>query len=213
MVKQAGRRLLASPWFAAGAGFVIATGVIIYTPHTNLNPAISISHCKQANCTPQPVTPQGVAPGLPAGIGGPVTVLPKTASVPKGTTFWYQPVDYSTRYGFSMWIKIQAPYSTNQWRLSFVIPGARGIYVFGAPHWQAYGTNGVMVSSLLAGTESAGYAPISGQQDSGNGESSQNGYTVLFQIRGSGTPSRPTECSYNDATCQFTLSRNLAPAR
>src|SRR5215472_4462022 len=51
MLKRAGRRLLVSPWFAAGAGVVIATGGIVYTPpHANLDPAISITRCKQASC-------------------------------------------------------------------------------------------------------------------------------------------------------------------
>jgi hypothetical protein len=209
MLQRTGRRLLVSPWFAAGAGFVIATGVIIYTPHANF--AIDVQKCQLVSCTK--LAPQGPAPGIPAGTGGGRVTAPSTRSVPRGTTFWYQPVDYSTRYGFSMWIKIQAPYSTSQWKLSFVIRGASGIYVFGAPHWEPYGTDGVTVSNLIAVTESAGYAPISGQQDNGNGLASRDVYIVLFQIRGSGTPSRPSQCVYNGATCHFKLSNDLSPAR
>src|SRR5215469_6079755 len=66
-LKRAGRRLLVSPWFAAGAGVVIATGVMIYTPHTKF--AIDVHQCQVVTCTK--LTPQGVPP-VPAVTGAPV---------------------------------------------------------------------------------------------------------------------------------------------
>jgi hypothetical protein len=211
MLNLAGRRLLVSPWFAAGAGFVIATGAIIYVPHTNLDfgNAIHVTHCKQASCKQPTLTPQGPAPGLPA--GGGVTASPSAPSVPAGMTFWYESAT-STRDGFSMWIQIRARQDPGPWKLSFLIQGGSRLYVYGAPA-QPYGADGVTVSSVSAGTQSAGYAQIFGHQSGADGESSQVGYIVQFQVRGVGTPSAPSRCSYNGAPCTFRRSSDLAPAQ
>jgi hypothetical protein len=201
-LKRAGRRLLVSPWFAAGAGVVIATGAIIYTPHATFDfgNAIHVIHCPQAQCAP--VTAQGGAPGLPAGIGGgPVTASPRTISVTAGMSFWYQVLD-RTQSGFIMQITITASHSLGPWRLSFVIPGATGVYVPDA-RWKPSGTNGGTASNYFSGTESSDYAPISGYQSGGAAGSSRYGYTVQFQVRGSGTPGVPTHCFYDGVACQF----------
>jgi hypothetical protein len=208
MLARASRRLLVSPWFAAGAGVVIATGAIVLVPHNKL--AVGISHCSEpggASCTK--LVPQE-AP-LQAGPGKPVTTPPSKSSAPASMTVWYQPLTGSTQYGFSMWIKFRAPRSP-QWRLSFVIPGARNVYVYGAPRWQPSGTDGVTVSSYTAGTESAGSAGIAGHQDGTSGGSSATGGTVEFQVRGMGTPGAPVGCSFSLGSCQFRPSRDLAPS-
>lgn len=211
MLTQAGHRLVVSPWFAAGAGVVIATGVMIYTPHAHLNPAIQVTPCKQAKCAQHQQLPLGGAPPQPAGTGAPVPA-PSKASVPTGMTFWYQPVNQSTGSEFGMWIAIRYPHSVSQWKLSFVIKGATGLYVYW-PRWQPLGTDGVTVSSLVAGTESAGNAEISAHDAGNDGASSPTGYLVVFQIRGKGTPSVPTECTYmGGAQCTFKLSSALAQA-
>jgi hypothetical protein len=205
MLTQAGHRLLVSPWFAAGAGVVIATGVMIYTPHTNF--AIDIQKCQLVSCTK--LAPQGAAP-LQAGPGAPMPA-PSRASVPADMTFWYQPVNQSTGSGFGMWIAIRYPHSVSQWQLSVVIKGATGLYVYYWPRWQAFGTDGVTVSSLVARTESAGYAEISAHDAGNDGGFSPTGYLVLFQVRGKGTPRLPTECTYmGSAHCTFKLSSTLA---
>jgi hypothetical protein len=204
MLTQAGHRLVVSPWFAAGAGVVIATGVMIYTPHAKLNfgNAIQVTPCTQASCTQ---TAPAQAPGLPA--GGGVTAPP--ASLPKGMTFWYQP-GHSIGDQFSMWIEIRARDSLGQWKLSFSVPGAQGIYVYW-PRWTSSG-NSVTVNSNYASTESAGFAEISAHQSGVAGGLSLNGSTILFQIRGTGAPNAPTICTYNGATCHFKLSSALAQA-
>ena len=204
-LNRAGRRLLVSPWFAAGAGVVIATGVIIYTPpHAKLDPAISITRCKQSDCESRQVTPQAPAPGLPAGTGGGRVTAPSTPRVPAGMTFSYQPPVRSAWDGFSMWITIRVPQGLGEWKVSFVIPGATGVYVYGSPRAQPFGTDGVTVSSSAAGTEAAGYARIAGHQSVADGGASWNGYTVQFQVRGKGTPRAPSQCLYNSAAvCQF----------
>jgi hypothetical protein len=212
MLKRAGRRLLVSPWFAAGAGVVIATGAIIYVPHANLDfgNAIHVIHCKQAQCR-QSVLEQ--APGMAAGIGGEqITVSPSAPSVLAGMTFSYQVVERS-QLGFGMLITIRARHSISEWKLSFVIPGARDVYVVpGEARWQSSGTDGGTASNFFVGTESAGYAAISGRQDGGFAASSGNGDTVQFQVRGIGTPSAPISCYYNGTPCQFQPSSVQAPA-
>jgi hypothetical protein len=210
MFKRAGRRLLVSPWFAAGAGVVIATGAIIYVPHTNLDfgNAINVIHCKQAECR-QSVPEQ--APGMAAGIGGEqITVSPSAPTVPVGMTFSYQ-VLYQSEYDFSIQITVRARQDPGPWKLSFVIPGARHVYVYGAPA-QLFGLDGVTVSSVGARTQSASFAQISGLEFGGAGESSQYGYILQFQVRGMGTPGTPSQCSYNGALCTFKGLRVLAPA-
>lgn len=209
MLKQAGNRLVVSPWFAAGAGFVIATGAIIYMPHARLDPAINITHCGGASCEQTQLTPQGGAKPKPAGAGVPLPIMP---SLPAGMTFSYQVLGVSTGYGFSMLITIHSPRSFGPWQLSFIIPGARDLYVVYGARWKSSGTDGGTASSYLAGTESAGFAMISAHEDGGEGGSTRNGYTVQFQIRGLGTPSRPGQCTYNMASCTFRLAHNLPQA-
>ena len=53
---------------------------------------------------------------------------------------------------------------------------------------------------------------ISAHENGGEGGSSQNGYTVLIQIHGSGTAGQPIHCTYNGAHCTFKPSTSLAPA-
>jgi hypothetical protein len=200
-LNRAGRRLLVSPWFAAGAGVVIATGVIIYMPHTKFEfgNAIHVIHCRQAQCAP--VTPEGGAQGLPAGVGGgQVTASPRAITVTAGMSFWYQVLD-RTQSGFIMQITIRASHSLGPWKLSFVIPGATDVYVPDA-RWVQSGTDGGTASNYYSGTESSDSAPISGHQ-SGGAVSSHDGYTVEFQVRGSGTPRAPTHCFYDGVACQF----------
>jgi hypothetical protein len=137
---------------------------------------------------------------------------PGKASLPKGMTFWYEPVDQSTGSGFGMWIAIRAPHSVSSWQLSFVIRGAKSLYVYW-PRWKPFGTDGVTVNSLIASTQSAGYAEISAHDSGHDGGSAQSGYIVLFQVRGTGTLSPPTDCTYKGgASCTFKLSSTLAQA-
>jgi hypothetical protein len=204
MLKQAGRRLVVSPWFAAGAGVVIATGAVIYMPHADMSygGAISVTHCKVAECSH--VTPNDAVP-LQLGSGQQVTVSPSPPSVLAGMTFSYQVLDQSSWDGFSMLITIRAPHSLGQWKLAFAIPGATGVYVLGA-RWAQSGPDGGTASNYYGSTESAGDAAIAGNQSGAGSGSGQDSRTVQFQIRGTGTPSAPADCSYNGAACQFQRS-------
>ena len=201
MLERAAHRLLVSPWFAAGAGFVIATGAIIYMPHATLNPAVTITRCKLASCKQKQLTPQVGAKPLPAGTGAPILV-PGNSSVIAGMSFRYQVQERSAQYGFSMLITIHSPRRLDRWNLAFVINGARDVYVTYGALWRQSGTDGGTASSY-ASTESAGYAQISAHESGGAVEASRTGYTVTFQVRGNGTPGPPTDCFYDGVRCHF----------
>lgn len=204
MLKRAGRRLLVSPWFAAGAGVVIATAAIVVVPHDmSFQGAIRIHHCKQLGCTV--VSPEGVAPAKPAGTGLQLTPSPSSTSPLTGMTFSYQVVDQN-QFGFIMQMTIRSRHSLGDWKLSFVIRGASDVFVLGA-RWQQSGTNGGIASNYIGVTESVGYSSISGKNSDGVG-SSQNGYTVQFQVHGTGAPSTPVECSYDGYACTFQRSHS-----
>jgi hypothetical protein len=193
-----------SPWFAAGAGVVIATGAVIYMPHANMSfgGAISVTHCKVAECSH--VTPDGAVP-LQVGSGQQVMASPSPPSVLAGMSFDYQVLGQSTYGGFSIQITIRAPRSLGQWKLSFAIPGATDVYVLGA-RWEQSGPDGGTASNYYGGTESAGYAAIAGNESDAGSGSSQDGRMVQFQVRGTGTPSAPADCLYNGLACQFQRS-------
>jgi len=202
-MKRAGRRLLVSPWFAVGAGVVIATGAILYTPHANLNfnRAIQVHQCTQAECGQ--AVPEGGASLMPPGLGGGEPIPSPSPPAPlAGMTFSYQVVQ-SSQDQFIMQITIHSTHSLGSWKLSFVIPGATAVYVPDA-RWQQSGSDdGGTVSNYYGGTDSAGYAPISGHQPAGNGG---NGDTVEFAVHGTGKASAPVHCLYNGNACTIRLS-------
>ena len=202
-----------SPWFAAGAGIVMAMGALIYAPHASLGfgRAIQVTHCQQSLC--RQVIPQGGGALIPAGSG--VTASPSPSAADRVMTVSYEPLHDSTPSSFALWIMFSPPPSLSHWQLRFVIPGATYIYVYGALSYGAVsvpsGTDGVTVTSLIAASDSAGYAPISGDQNGVDSLQSANG-TVLFQVRGTGPNSSPARCSFSGGGCVFTLSSDRVPA-
>ncbi|MBO0833592.1 MAG: hypothetical protein J2P29_16650, partial [Actinobacteria bacterium] len=89
MLTGAMRGLLGSPWFAAGAGIVIATGAVVYSPHSRLHlrPAITVTHCKVAGCN---ATSTSGSPPQVAGVGTePVVAGPGQSAATAGLTFSY----------------------------------------------------------------------------------------------------------------------------
>ena len=186
----------------------MAMGALIYAPHASLGfgGAIQVTHCKQSLC--RQVTPQGGGPLIPAGSG--VTVSPSTASALAGMTFSYQVVERN-QFGFVMLITIKAQHSLGHWSLSFVIPGATAVYVVAGAHWTQSGSDGGTASNYLSGTESAGYAPLAGNQDGTDGGLVTSGDAVQLTVDGTGTPRAP-KGRYDNATCAFTGSLEPGPA-
>jgi hypothetical protein len=208
MLKQAGHRMALSPWFAAGAGVVIATGVLIYAPHANLNfgGAIQVGHCSQALCGR--AVPEGGASPMPVGPVNSPAPSPHVTNALAGMTFSYQVVERN-QFGFILLITIKAQHSLGNWSLSFVIPDATAVYVVAGAHWTQSGSDGGTASNYLAGTESVGYTSISGNLDGIDGGPVISGNTVQLTVYGTGTPRAP-QGRYDNLPCLFTGS--LAPA-
>jgi hypothetical protein len=193
LLSGAVRGLIVSPWFAAGAGFVIAAGAFMYAPHASLllDTAPGRTNCPAAGC---PVPQQ--APVIAGAQGGLVTASPSPgSSSPRGRHAAPDESDSAPDFSytvqpdgagmFQMTFTMTSSQPIGDWRLSFDIPGATDLTVTGAS-WQPSGTDGGTASGLAAGS-----TPNSGQ--------------TSFVVRGMGEPTAaPDNCSFGGATCHFT---------
>jgi hypothetical protein len=206
------RGLLVSPWFAAGAGFVVAAGAFIYAPHASLDfgTAIGVTQCKVAGC--HRTTSPG-APGIPAGHGdGLVTAAPVTSppSAAAGLTFSYA-VNWHVHGTFQMVLTVTSKHAIGSWRLAFVIPGATKVAVVDAK-WQSSGPDGGTASGAAgnggdadAGTSADGWGSGSaGAATADDGAPAAD--SVSLVVDGHGTPAAPASCVYDGAACHFSLS-------
>jgi hypothetical protein len=173
------RGLLVTPWFAAGAGFVIAAALSLNAPRTFLTyrPNNTPSTSKCATC----VAPESVPtskPGVqirsvnPAVIGGTGAAGPAV------------PIHLGPERdgGFSVTFTLPAGQPRNGWRLRFTLPGRSVTRVDGA-HWRAdAGGDGGLAAGYVS---SAGPAPVS------------------FTASASGSPVAPTGCELNAKPCHF----------
>lgn len=197
LLTGAARGLLVSPWFAAGAGFVIAAGAFIYAPHAELNfgNAIGVTHCTQSDC--ETVTPQGGAPPIAAGGGTPIPAEPAAT----GLTFRYT-VNWDDHGPFEMVLTVTGKHAIGAWQLTFVIPGATAVSVVGA-NWQPSGTDGGTASGTTLGASHG--TQLSAAVDGHHGHDGQQN-VVSVVVQGTGQPKAPTGCVFNGATCQFSAS-------
>lgn len=210
----AARGLLVSPWFAAGAGVVIAAGAFAYAPHAQLkvipNPrwGCSVAGCRE---------PQAAAPAVPAGGGaGRLPQSPSPAASPAqrrsgaGVTVSYQVLfDYSSRFGLEITLHSRRP--IGDWRLGFAIPGSTGLSVDGAL-WQPSGPDrgtasgpvppgsqpspgpNYPSSDVLVGSHTFSYL-VEHAKDSPD--------TVYFFVLGAGSRPVPDNCTYDGRSCHF----------
>lgn len=204
MLTGAVRGLLVSPWFAAGAGVVIAAGAFVYAPHARLEMVTpnQTLPCVVAGCP----EPQGAAPPVPAGTGGgkvptsaPSSHAPSTSArrpVAVGVTVSYTRLwHYGGR--FSMLIKVRSKHPIGAWSLSFAIPGASHLWVVGA-RWQSSWPDGGTASG-----PGGGFVWGSEQPNGDGGQLGWDGNTVMFMVQGDGAGVAPVGCVYNRASCQF----------
>jgi hypothetical protein len=195
------RGLIVSPWFAAGAGFVIAAGAFMYAPHASvlLDTAPGRTNCPAAGC---PVPQQ--APVIAGTQGGLVTASPSpSSSSPRGrhaarddfdgaddVTYTVQPEGAGI---FQMTLTVPTDHADGSWQLAFEIPGATDLTISGAT-WQPSGTDGGTAGPLPAGSTANSGQPYSGPAA---GQAS-------FIVDGRGEPSvAPDNCSFGGATCHF----------
>jgi hypothetical protein len=210
---------MVSPWFAAGAGFVIAAGAFIYAPHASLsfgNEVLSPNHtpCAVAACAipNQAPTMAGGANGLitPSPTPSSASHAPRhAASGQSGSTldFSYAVAQHGSGM-FEMTFSMSSSEPIGNWKLTFDIPGATDLSVSGAS-WQPSGTDGGTASGPAVGStpaasqSSAAVAVDSTHAGTEAGGGSQSAL-VSFVVYGKGEPTvAPHHCSFNGNSCVF----------
>ena len=170
------RGLLVTPWFAAGAGFVIAAALALNAPHTVLTYRPNTVPCA-SNCTTTGPGKGPAALGSPGvqiktaspapsargphrrrghGHAGPVRHRGDGAGAPAGTRVGFRVIWH--RYGqFSAVITIPARQAGRGWSLQFRIPGTQITQIQGA-QWQPSGSDGGL-ATMLARPPRHGWGP------------------------------------------------------
>jgi hypothetical protein len=178
------RGLLVTPWFAAGAGFVIAAALSLNSPRTILtfrpNNAPSQSKCgdcqspESAPTSKPGVQIRSVNPAAIGGMGGSGPVVPiQLGSELNGV--------------FSVTFTLPPSQVGNGWKLRFALPGREITQVIGAPHWQP--------DAAYDGGVAAGPAH--------SGQVSTTPVAVGFTVWVTGSPVDPVDCQLNGHPCHF----------
>jgi hypothetical protein len=186
-----------TPWFAAGAGFVIAAALWIHSPHAELRfPPIAggVMQCKIDGCGPADSNGSG---SLAASTPGQRLVHshhadgkaagPDSARHPdRAAGLKFQFTLLWQRHGsFGALISVLGKPSLGSWRLAFTMPGATIKYVKGAD-WQPLpsGDGGTAWATRQHG--SFRHAP-----------------GATFTVIGSGTATTPASCRFDGSKCRF----------
>jgi hypothetical protein len=220
MVRGASRGLVATPWFAAGTGFVLAAGLWIYSPHAQLripDGAVAQVPCTQSSCS----APSGqgsagalavTSPGVP--IPGPrksaAAVTQHSGAKSRhtgsaGVTFSFT-VLWQRHGMFDAMISAASQSSAGHWQLAFEMPSDKITYVMGA-NWLPSRTGSGGVASALTARRGAG------GNSSGGGTNAGWHDGVQFMVVGNGTPATPDDCVYNGASCGFVTGPAPSGAR
>jgi hypothetical protein len=203
-LRRAARSLLVTPWFAAGGGIVLAAGLWIYSPHTELKfPASAVNPaevpCAPPGCGPGP---GGHANGQPAASKRGMRMPHRHAAAAGGQNLAVSDLRFRftilwQRSGmFGAFVSVSGPNLPSSWRLTFQLPGARIGHVIGALWQPAAGGSGGTAYSGTAGTPNGQAVPSNGQQSAKPG-------TITFLVLGTGSPGTPTGCMFNRASCTF----------
>jgi hypothetical protein len=194
------RSLLLTPWFAAGAGIVIAATVAVGSPaaltYSQAGPGV---HCSVGRCAgPAPQRP-GVAtasPGVALKVSGghqrgaaPASSGPPRAAKP-GAGARYQ-VGYQVighrRHAFIAMITVPGDLKPGAWNLEFRFPSARVQLVWGAL-WRPSGNGSA--GTALGPAQWAGRPP---------GTAGARQFLVLAR----GGPKAPSNCVLDGVSCSF----------
>ena len=145
------RSLLLTPWFAAGAGIVIAAAVAVGSPaaltYSQAGPGV---HCSRGNCAgPAPQRPDvaTASPGVALKVSGghrrgaaSASSAPARAATSGGAGYQlgYQVIGHRRSRGFIAIITMPGDLKPGTWSLAFAFPSARVEQVLGAL-WQLSG--------------------------------------------------------------------------
>jgi hypothetical protein len=193
------RSLLLTPWFAAGAGIVIAAAVAVGSPAAlTYSPSSPVLRCSQSGCvSPAPERPDvaTASPGVVLKVGGghlhgaAARPAPRRPARPGGRVRYrvgYQ-VIRRRRHHFVALITMPSGLTPGSWSLAFAFPSARVEQVWGA-QWQpsANGEGGTALGPPQGVGDPLGW-PAAGQ----------------LVVMGAGAPTAPTSCRLNGFRCSF----------
>ncbi len=207
-----------TPLFAAGAGFVLAAGLWIYSPHTDLRfPSANAPYgvpCTTQQCEAgsgagqEATTTPGERISHHSGHGRSALDAAGRHSATSGLTFTFV-VAWQQNDGFQALITIRGKHVPSTWRLEFTMRGTHIRYVIGAQWLASPGGDGgtAFVSQRPAGGGGPGNGSGPAQGDVGNGQNPggprRPGGMISLLVMGGGSPSTPTACVFNGSSCTF----------
>lgn len=223
------RGFLVTPWFAAGAGFVIAAGLALNSPHTVLTYRPNTQPCV-GNCQPsQPSvssSPLVVKPGVRI-----KTTHPSQArhhrparEVPPGASAADAAVSFRVKWHksgqFAAVITIPRRRARSDWSLEFNLPHAQIMQVWGAQWQPAPGDHGGLAivrahqtwpgptgqqgsNGQLGGAGQGGQQPAWEQLFGASGHRGWWRDGAGFVVLARGTPDAPVSCELNRVHCHF----------
>jgi hypothetical protein len=193
------RSLLLTPWFAAGAGIVIAAAVAVGSPAAlTYSPSSPVLRCSQSGCvSPAPDQPDvaTASPGVALKVGGAhghgaaARSAPSRAAKAGGRARYrvgYRLITHQ-RHRFVALITMPSGLAPGSWSLAFAFSSARVEQVWGA-QWRplASGEGGTALWSAQWAGDPLGW-PTPGQ----------------LVIMGRGAQTAPTSCRLNGVRCSF----------
>jgi hypothetical protein len=210
------RGLIVSPWFAAGAGFVVAAGAFLYAPHAQLsfgNPLVHRSPCAAARCEHDFSTEQGARGTLGTGVEQvPANPASSATAATTGMTFGYAVTSHN-RAGFQMLLTVTGKKAIGNWTLSFLMPGATDVTVLEAtPVDPATGTptpastpsgSGSTRTTMPSPEPSPGF---SASPTAAHGVDSAD--TLYLVVKGDGAPAAPADCTFDGVPSSFSQSQS-----
>jgi hypothetical protein len=217
VARGAARSLLVTPWFAAGAGFVLAAGLWAYSPHTELKFPTSTNAPYGVPCTTAEC-----GPGSQLATSTPSKRIPRQASHPRtgradvagrhaaisDLSFTFS-VPWQQNGGFQALIVVRGKHVPATWRLAFTMPGTHIRYVIGA-QWQPSpgGDGGTAFASQQqfgGGGHGQGQGNGQGYGDYGQDQDGHRrpGGSISILVMGSGSPGTPTNCVFDGSSCTF----------
>jgi hypothetical protein len=182
------RGLLVTPWFAAGAGFVVAAAMALNAPRTFLtyrpNDSPSTSRCVACQ------SPGSVAskPGVKIRPVNPAAAAGRSAPGP-GPAIPIQ-LDPERNGVFKLTITLPPHQAASAWKLRFALPGRSISAVFGAQWLPDPADDSGQAARLIEG----GYV------------SPSNPAAVSFLVTATGVAIAPRGCVLNGQRCHFVVS-------
>jgi hypothetical protein len=199
------RGLLATPWFAAATGLVVAASLWIYAPHAELRFPPSASGAQPCLVDGCGITPSTGGGSLATTNGQAVVHSAKSrrldadARAIAGLTFSYV-VLWHSHGRFGVMISVTGRHRPSEWKLTFVMPGDRISAVMGAD-WQPSGASAGTASAPSGSAQ--GQWPGANHRDPGGPDAQDQRDGISFLVVGRGRHVVPTSCTFNGASCTF----------